>query len=564
LASGAIDGDEFEFLELKNVGGAVIDLGGSYFSGIGFTFPSGTELAPGRFFLLARSVTSFADRYPGVTVNGIYSGKLDNSGEKIALISPGGAEILSVSYNDRAPWPAAADGQGFTIVPLNLEAASDKVRWRASSGLHGSPGRDDPPQNIAPIVINEVLTHTDLPQVDQIELFNPTSGSVDISGWFLSDDAGVPEKFGIPDGTIIPAGGYVVFTEGDFNMGPNAFSLNSQGDEVYLFSGDGLSITGYSHGFAFGPAANGVSYGRLLNSAGEEFFPTQIKSTFGVANAGPKIGPAVISEIHYHPLANYEEYIEVLNITDAPLNLFDPGHPTNVWRVSGVAFDFPAGTTLAPRGYAVITPTDPATFRSRYSVPAAVPIFTLAGKLQDSGERLELQRTDAPGTNGVVPFITVDEVRYNDRAPWPVAADGDGPALQRLTASVFGNEPTNWFASGLTPGRPNHLNKAPLILLGTVGGGIEFTLPATIALEAVANDSDGSIAIVEFFDGATKIGEATSAPYRMTWMTPPSGTRHLTAKARDNELGSTTSAPVDIMVHPPVLGSGFWAACGIF
>ncbi len=71
--------------------------------------------------------------------------------------------------------------------------------------------------------------------------------------------------------------------------------------------------------------------------------------------------------------------------------------------------------------------------------------------LQDSGERLELQMPDSPDTNGLG-FITVDEVRYNDKAPWPLAADGSGPSLQRLDAALYGNDPAHWVAALPTPG----------------------------------------------------------------------------------------------------------------
>src|SRR5262249_46261489 len=76
--SGAIDGDEFEFLELKNIGPAAIDLGGVYFGGISFVFTNGTQLAPGAFFVLGRNPAQFAARYPGIVLNGVYTGKLDN------------------------------------------------------------------------------------------------------------------------------------------------------------------------------------------------------------------------------------------------------------------------------------------------------------------------------------------------------------------------------------------------------------------------------------------------------------------------------------------------------
>ena len=101
----------------------------------------------------------------------------------------------------------------------------------------------------------------------------------------------------------------------------------------------------------------------------------------------------------------------------------------------------------------MIAGVDPETFRAKYSVPAEAAVLgPFTGNLQDSGERLELQRPDAPGTNGV-PYITVDEVRYNDRAPWPPGADGSGPSLQRRALMAYGNDPIHWEAARPTPGR---------------------------------------------------------------------------------------------------------------
>ena len=76
------------------------------------------------------------------------------------------------------------------------------------------------------------------------------------------------------------------------------------------------------------------------------------------------------------------------------------------------------------------------------------------GVLQDSGELLELQRPGAPGTNGVVPFITVDTVRYNDKAP----GRSNRMALARRSnvqhPAAYGNDPANWQAAPTTAARP--------------------------------------------------------------------------------------------------------------
>lgn len=470
-AFGAFAGNDLEFIEFKNTGATPLNLGTLTFTaGINFTFTNGTRLLPGQFFVLARNSAAFAAKYPGVAMNGVFSGQLDNAGETLRLSTAFGNTVLSAAYNDRAPWPLAADGHGFSAVPRVSGAnpnSDNGAHWRASASAGGSPGADDPEPTILPVLINEALTHTDLPAVDWIELFNPNAGPVNIGGWLLSDDAAAPKKFRITDGTTIPAGGYRVFTEADFNANPllvSSFSLSSMGDSIYLSSADAnTNLTGYSHGVTFGAAANGVTFGRYVNSVGEEQFPAQISPTPNAANSGPRIGPVVLSEIHYHPDSTDDEFIELRNITAGPVALFDAAFPTNTWRVSGLGYSLPPNITLPAGGALLIAGIDPVAFRAKHSIAAEVIVLgPFVGNLQDSGERLELQRPDAPGTNGV-PYITVDEVRYNDRAPWPPAADGSGASLQRVNLLAYGNDPANWEAAIPTPGAELVVGLAPVI-----------------------------------------------------------------------------------------------------
>jgi YD repeat-containing protein len=83
-------------------------------------------------------------------------------------------------------------------------------------------------------------------------------------------------------------------------------------------------------------------------------------------------------------------------------------------------------------------------------------------------------------------------------------------------------------------------------ITGTVG-----TAPATVNINASASDSDGTVAKVEFFQGATKLGEVTSAPYNFAWTNVPAGNYSLTAKATDNLGATTTSSTVNITVNGP-------------
>lgn len=564
---GATNGDELEFLELKNTGTNALDLSGLQFTdGITFSFTNGTRLAPGTFFVLARNPAAFATRYPGVTVNGVFSGKLDNSGEKLTLTHVLGTNAFSFSYATVPPWPLTPDGYGFSLV--RAESGGDPslpASWRPSANSGGSPGADDPPSNLPPIVINEILTHTTPPQSDAIELFNPTPNPVNIGGWFLSDDGSQPMKFRIPNSTILAPNGFAVLGETNFNSTPGvppSFSLSSLGESLYLFSGDAAAtnLTGYSHSFEFGTAANGVSFGRYLISSGEEDWPAQTALTLGGINSGPRVGPVVINEIMYHPPAGFDEFVELSNLSASPVPLYDPAYPTNGWRLTGLSYSFSNNITLAPNAFLLVVPIDPALFRAKYGVASAVQILgPCSGLLQDSGERLRLERPDAPvvGTNGdvTVPYIVVDEVRYNDKLPWPLSSDGDGPSLQRRLPSAYGNEPTNWFASGITPGGDNIFNLSPTISIFSPTNGAVFAAPASFTLSGQASDPDGIIALVELFRDGLKLGETTNNSYSFSVNNLPFGTYMFTAKARDNSL-ATTSASITVRVTPPPLGTG--------
>lgn len=484
--------EEFEYIELKNIGPDPLNLAGVRFvSGISFNFTGSaiTSLASGESVLVVKNVAAFISRYgSSPRIAGQYTSFLENAGENLRLEDAYGEKILDFDYNNT--WYDITDGLGFSLVIADENAPWNtwglKESWQAGGGYGGSPGQTNPPLGaIAGILINEVLTHTDLPQIDQIELHNPSTNLVDLGGWFLSDDQLTPRKFRIPNGTLIGPGGYRVFTENDFNNPANPaalipFAFSSKGDEAYVFSGDPAStnLTGYMHGLDLGAAPTGVSLGRYVTSEGDEEMVAQRAPTFNATNAGPRVGPVVLAEIMYHPpdfpdgTDNQDhEYIELRNITATNVPLYDVLAPAHTWRLSSaVDFDFPAGLTLAAGSRLLAVSFDPTNsakvvdFRSHYGLDSSVLLIgPYGGKLDNAGETVKLSRPDQPEPDGSVPYLLVDEVRYRDSAPWPAEADGVGTALHRLDLTQYGNDPINWAAGTPTPGADASSGTAPTI-----------------------------------------------------------------------------------------------------
>lgn len=73
--------------------------------------------------------------------------------------------------------------------------------------------------------------------------------------------------------------------------------------------------------------------------------------------------------------------------------------------------------------------------------------------------------------------------------------------------------------------------------------------PGSLTVSASATDPDGTIARVEFYQGAMLIGTATGAPYVVNWSNVPAGSYSLTAVATDNLGASTASTPVPVVVN---------------
>jgi hypothetical protein len=195
----------------------------------------------------------------------------------------------------------------------------------------------------------------------------------------------------------------------------------------------------------------------------------QFRTGTGLNNAYPKVGPIVISEVMYHPsdvvsqgVTNdnvIEEFIELRNTSASTVPLYDPLQPANGWRLrDAVDFRFNATHSIPAGGHLLVVSFDPLTnltalalFRARYGSNSAL-VGPYSGKLDNGGESVELLKPDPPQPDNDVPYVLMEKVAYGDRVPWPTNADGFGMSLQRVSATGYGNDPTNWVAALPTPG----------------------------------------------------------------------------------------------------------------
>lgn len=91
-------------------------------------------------------------------------------------------------------------------------------------------------------------------------------------------------------------------------------------------------------------------------------------------------------------------------------------------------------------------------------------------------------------------------------------------------------------------------NQPPTVALTAPAGGASIVTGTPTALTATAADADGTIAKVEFLEGATVLGEDLTAPYAFTWTPSGTGARSLTARATDDDGAVTTSAAVAVTI----------------
>lgn len=479
-----------DFIELYNTSDTPIDLAGLSFVDASFK----SHYMPPLSYIGVGNTSGFA-------VFDELAFGLGKDGDSITLVSFDFTVLDSVVFGPQTN----DDSMG------RLPDGSTNITFFPKRATPGRPnfGRIDS------IAVNELLTHTDPPLEDAIELINLTDQPVDISGWYMSDDADNPRRFQFPSGSVIAPRGLFVLYEFQFRNSstPNDYTFNSaHGGTVYITQTDPDGTLLATLEQKFGAAQNGVSFGRIVTndddkdlvalscrSFGKDDPRTvlEFRQGTGASNSCPPLfGPVVISEVMYNPGGitenTNEEYIELRNVLPgADALLYDPQF-RNPWKLSGsVQYQFAVGDKIPRGGYLLLVPFDPNdvtlrdAFTNNYNVPATVQLKgPFIGRL-GSDETLELWRPDQPQgpthpDAGYVPQILVDRVHYENQAPWPLGSNRTGTSLQRKNSPSYGDEPFSWEDNLPTAGRANVqpllITSQPQSQAMLVGTTAEFTI----------------------------------------------------------------------------------------
>ena len=277
------DGDYSDWIELYNGSATAIDLEGYALSDDDmdhrkWVFPQVT-IQPGEYLVIFASGKDRTD--PSGRLHTNFS--LSAEGEPVRLYDPSGTVISYIEYD---AVEADVSVSRLTGGALSTDMLASPGYENTVAGVRSAlgDGYNLLSQNAYNLYINEVMC-ADSDTGDWVEIYNAGTAAADLSGMGLSDNAARPRKWQFPQGTSIPAGGYLVISltgsggqSGEVSGRLYADFALSDGERVTLSLEDGTAVDSV----LLFDQYRGVSYGRAQNQARYRYFTT---ATPGAANA---------------------------------------------------------------------------------------------------------------------------------------------------------------------------------------------------------------------------------------------------------------------------------------
>jgi hypothetical protein len=212
-SEGSINGGDW--LEIHNLLNTPLDLSSyavrdSNFLNV-FNIPLSTVIPANGYLVIAQDTAVFQAQYPSVTnVIGNLGFSLNNNGELIQIVNHNGNVVDEIVYSTNYPWPLGANGNGRSLeFEGNGLSPSDPTSWFAGC-VAGSPGEAYFPCDSS-VVISEInyKSFAGADAGDWFEVHSTLDTDLDISNWKVSD-GGITGGYIFPQGTTLPAHGYIV------------------------------------------------------------------------------------------------------------------------------------------------------------------------------------------------------------------------------------------------------------------------------------------------------------------------------------------------------------------
>jgi hypothetical protein len=174
------------------------------------------------------------------------------------------------------------------------------------------------------------------------------------------------------------------------------------------------------------------------------------------------------------------------------------------------------------------------------SAPANNAVYAIGANVD-----ITATAADSDGSVSQVEFyINNSKVATDNASPYNYTATG----LAAATHTIYAKATDNNGATKQSTSVNIRVNAVPTVSITAPSNGSVIKPGDNVTITANASDADGSITLVAFYQGTTKLGEDSSSPYSFTWTSPANGNYALTAVATDNNSANTTSAVVNISV----------------
>lgn len=388
---------------------------------VSFRLPVPTRLEVGDFLVVTNNQTLLTSTYPAATfVREAPSLSLGDGGGRIRLFTPNGDEIDDVTYSNVAPWPAVAAGNGPSVELISPTRKNNEGENWVGGFPIGSPGQQ-----------NSVFDPNQGPDLsmDSHTPLAPSSSDTIFFRVKVTDDSGISlvRLFYDPEGDMTFAQQAMLPIGGNFY-------------ETGLSFASGTLVRYYFE------ATDNASAPRSDRSP--DAAPTETHHVF-VSDAHVPPGAVVINELMYHDADGTRdlEFIELRNTTGAPIDI-------SLWQLDdegGGRFTLPDASVIAAGDFLVVA-SELADLVDVYGAnPKFIGSYSANFNLSNGGGKIRLIDRNE---------IEIDEVEYEDDAPWPQLADGDGHSLELIVGAVDRTRPDSWVSSlnlGGTPGAANSL-----------------------------------------------------------------------------------------------------------